>query len=92
MQALHCGTRCPHPFVQICFKFKILGLFQIFVTDSSTTCSQKCLQEGLICEPHFFPDINQRSKFKMLDITCESFESPTNREEEIDYPAFKDGK
>lgn len=50
------------------------------------------MERKLICEPHFFPDINQRLTFKIINVTCDSFESPKSTAEEIDFPSYKDNK
>lgn len=51
-------------------------------------CKTTCIKSGLVCEPSFFPTINNYDSFEKLNISCKNKFVPLGDNEEIDYPAY----
>lgn len=63
---------------------------QVIVSDQSATCSDACTSRGLVCEPSFFLEINNKASFENHLIKCERFLIPKGNEVDSAYPAHKE--
>ncbi|XP_039267157.2 alpha-1,6-mannosylglycoprotein 6-beta-N-acetylglucosaminyltransferase A-like [Styela clava] len=50
------------------------------------SCNEVCDEEGLICEPSFFPILNRKEAFGALGFICNS--TMHLQTQELDYPAY----
>ncbi|XP_027706062.1 alpha-1,6-mannosylglycoprotein 6-beta-N-acetylglucosaminyltransferase B isoform X1 [Vombatus ursinus] len=57
---------------------------QGWLAETGRTCTDTCLDRGLICEPSFFHFINTLDAFLKLNVSCDRTESEMNHL----YPAF----
>ncbi|XP_074116321.1 alpha-1,6-mannosylglycoprotein 6-beta-N-acetylglucosaminyltransferase B isoform X3 [Sminthopsis crassicaudata] len=58
--------------------------FQGWLAETGRTCTDACLDRGLICEPSFFHFLNTQDAFLKLNVSCDRTESEMNHL----YPAF----
>uniref|UniRef100_A0A5F8GHU2 alpha-1,6-mannosyl-glycoprotein 6-beta-N-acetylglucosaminyltransferase n=1 Tax=Monodelphis domestica TaxID=13616 RepID=A0A5F8GHU2_MONDO len=58
--------------------------FQGWLAETGRTCTDACLDRGLICEPSFFFFLNTQDAFLKLNVSCDRTESEMNHL----YPAF----
>ena len=58
------------------------------MSDEEQTCDNTCMKEGLVCEPTFFPHINNEEFLRSRNLDCEQYVTPPVGYEEVDYPAI----
>ncbi|KAL6101237.1 uncharacterized protein ACO6RY_08203 [Pungitius sinensis] len=62
-----------------------LSALRVLKAEAGTSCKQTCQQAGLICEPAFFPDINNAEDLSARGVDCQSWELSNSR---LVFPAF----
>ncbi|XP_046721350.1 alpha-1,6-mannosylglycoprotein 6-beta-N-acetylglucosaminyltransferase B-like isoform X1 [Silurus meridionalis] len=55
-----------------------LSALRLVLSPKATSCVKTCQDAGLICEPAFFPFINNMEAFIGLDVQCEALEMEMN--------------
>uniref|UniRef100_A0A8C1N7Q9 alpha-1,6-mannosyl-glycoprotein 6-beta-N-acetylglucosaminyltransferase n=1 Tax=Cyprinus carpio TaxID=7962 RepID=A0A8C1N7Q9_CYPCA len=55
-----------------------LSALRLFLSPEDSSCVKTCQDAGLICEPAFFPFINNIEAFNGLNAQCESLEAEKN--------------
>ncbi|XP_051570296.1 alpha-1,6-mannosylglycoprotein 6-beta-N-acetylglucosaminyltransferase B-like [Myxocyprinus asiaticus] len=55
-----------------------LSALRLLLSSEASSCLKTCQDAGLICEPAFFPFINNMEAFNGLNAHCESLESEKN--------------
>ncbi|XP_068592036.1 alpha-1,6-mannosylglycoprotein 6-beta-N-acetylglucosaminyltransferase A-like [Cebidichthys violaceus] len=62
-----------------------LSALQVVKAEADTSCKQACQQTGLICEPAFFPNLNNAKNLAIHSIDCQTSELSDNR---LVFPAY----
>ncbi|XP_058622250.1 alpha-1,6-mannosylglycoprotein 6-beta-N-acetylglucosaminyltransferase B-like isoform X2 [Onychostoma macrolepis] len=55
-----------------------LSALRLFLSPEASSCVKTCQDAGLICEPAYFPFINNMEAFNGLNAQCESLEAEKN--------------
>ncbi|XP_062875059.1 alpha-1,6-mannosylglycoprotein 6-beta-N-acetylglucosaminyltransferase B isoform X1 [Trichomycterus rosablanca] len=55
-----------------------LSALRLFLAPEGSSCVKTCQDAGLICEPAYFPFINNIEAFNGLDVQCEALEAEMN--------------
>ncbi|XP_058261529.1 alpha-1,6-mannosylglycoprotein 6-beta-N-acetylglucosaminyltransferase B [Hemibagrus wyckioides] len=55
-----------------------LSALRLLLSSEASSCVKTCQDAGLICEPAFFPFINNMEAFNGIDVQCEALEMEMN--------------
>ncbi|XP_068592783.1 alpha-1,6-mannosylglycoprotein 6-beta-N-acetylglucosaminyltransferase A-like [Cebidichthys violaceus] len=62
-----------------------LSALQVVKAEAETSCKQACQQAGLICEPAFFPILNNAKNLAIHSVDCQTSELSDSR---LVFPAY----